>query len=171
MSIKHEKKFQKLVKEVFPYSSFRPFQLDAIKFAFNIFRNRKIGLLSSPCGTGKSVSILTAYFAAKELDDDVGRLLVLTRTRNQLEIYCRELKNIKEHSHVKLVASVFKSKKEMCPYATEEPKLREVSYRDFLYYCKGLKQGMFGKTCKYCERTYSEEDKGIIVVMDARAAG
>ncbi len=155
MSIKHEKKFQKLVKEIFPYSSFRPFQLDAIKFAFNIFRKRKIGLLSSPCGTGKSVSILTAYFAAKELDDAVGRLLVLTRTRNQLEIYCRELKNIKEHSHVKLVASVFKSKKEMCPYAMEEPKLREVSYRDFLYYCKGLKQGMFGKTCKYYEKTYS----------------
>ncbi|MEM4700883.1 MAG: ATP-dependent DNA helicase, partial [Candidatus Bathyarchaeia archaeon] len=26
--------------------------------------------------------------------------------------------------------------------------------RDFLYYCKGLKEGLFGKTCEYYERTY-----------------
>ena len=142
------------MEKIFPYQGFRPFQLDAVKFAFDIFRKRKIGLLSSPCGTGKSVSILTAYFTAKELDDAVGRLLVLTRTRNQLEIYCRELKNIKNHSHVKVVASVFKSKKEMCPYAVEEMKLKDVNYQDFLYYCNGLKEGVFGNTCIYYERTY-----------------
>ena len=47
----------------------------------------------------------------------------------------------------------------MWHYALEETKLRDVSYRDFLYHCKGLKHGMLGNTCKYCERTYSEEDK------------
>ncbi|MEM3700779.1 MAG: ATP-dependent DNA helicase [Candidatus Bathyarchaeia archaeon] len=147
--------FKKLVKEFFPYPNFRPFQLDAIKFNFDVIRNGKIGLLSSPCGTGKSISVLTAFFMAKEWNDSVGRLLALTRTRNQLEIYCRELKSIKEHCHTSFVASVFKSKKEMCPYALEDPKLRDISYRDFLYYCKGLKEGVFGKTCKYYERTYS----------------
>jgi len=147
--------FRKLVKEFFPYPSFRPFQREAVKFAFDMIRNGKIGLLSSPCGTGKSISVLTAFFMAKELDNSVGRLLALTRTRNQLEIYCRELKGIKEHGDVSLVASVFKSKKEMCPYAIEDPKLRDISYRDFLYYCKGLKEGTFGKTCKYYDRTYS----------------
>lgn len=154
MKGKYEENFDKLIEKIFPYPSFRPFQLDAVKFAFDIFRKRKIGLLSSPCGTGKSISILTAYFAAKELDDAVGRLLVLTRTRNQLEIYCRELKSMKGRNNVKVVASVFKSKKEMCPYILEEPKLMNVNYRDFLYYCKGLKEGTFGKTCKYYERTY-----------------
>ncbi|MGQ9744103.1 MAG: ATP-dependent DNA helicase [Candidatus Bathycorpusculaceae bacterium] len=147
--------FESLVKKFFPYSNFRPFQLDAIKFNFDVIRNGKIGLLSSPCGTGKSISVLAAFFMAKEYNDSVGRLLALTRTRNQLEIYCRELKSIKEHCHVSFVASVFKSKKEMCPYAVEDQRLRDVSYRDFLYYCKGLKEGSFGKTCKYYERTYS----------------
>ncbi|MDI6690367.1 MAG: hypothetical protein QME50_00670, partial [Candidatus Bathyarchaeota archaeon] len=147
--------FEKLVKEFFPYQNFRPFQLDAIKFNFDIIRNGKIGLLSSPCGTGKSISVLTAFFMAKEWNNSVGKLLALTRTKNQLEIYCRELKSIKEHCPVSFVASVFKSKKEMCPYAIEDPKLRNISYRDFLYYCKGLKEGAFGKTCKYYERTYS----------------
>ncbi|MGC9346195.1 MAG: helicase C-terminal domain-containing protein, partial [Candidatus Bathyarchaeales archaeon] len=92
---------------------------------------------------------------AKELDDSVGRLLALTRTRNQLEIYCRELKKIKEHSGVGFVASVFKSKKGMCPHVRKDARLREISYRDFLQYCKNLKNGTFGKTCEYYERTYS----------------
>jgi DNA excision repair protein ERCC-2 len=147
--------FQGLVKEFFPYPSFRPFQLNAIKFTFDAIRNGKIGLLSSPCGTGKSVSVLTAFFLARELDNSVGRLLALTRTRNQLEIYCRELSSIKQHCDISFVASVFKSKKEMCPHAAEDTKLRDISYRDFLYYCKGLKKGTFGKTCKYYDRTYS----------------
>jgi len=147
--------FQKMVREFFPYPSFRPFQLNAIKFSFDIIKNEKVGLLSSPCGTGKSISVLTAYFMAKELDNSVGRLLALTRTRNQLEIYCRELKSVKEQCDVSVAASVFKSKKDMCPFAIEDPKLRDVSYRDFLYYCKGLKEGAFGKTCRYYDRTYS----------------
>lgn len=149
-----EKNIQKQVREIFPYPNFRPFQVDAIKFAFNIIKNKKIGLLSSPCGTGKSVSILTAYLTAKKFDGNIGRLLVLTRTRNQLEIYCKELKNIKQHGDIRLVAAVFKSKREMCPYAKEEPKLKEVSYRDFLYYCRGLKEGIFGRACKYYGNSY-----------------
>jgi DNA excision repair protein ERCC-2 len=152
---KTEKHFEGLVKEFFPYSSFRPFQLNAIKFAYEVMRDGKIGLLSSPCGTGKSISVLTAYFAAKELNPSLGRLIALTRTKNQLEIYSRELKNIKEHCGVSFTASIFKSKKEMCPHAFEDPKLRDVSYRDFLYYCKGLKEGAFGKTCEYFEKTYN----------------
>lgn len=158
MEAKEEGKvdFQKLVKEVFPYLHFRPYQINAIKFCFDTIRNGKIGLLSSPCGTGKSVSVLTAYFMAKELDNSVGRLLALTRTRNQLEIYCRELKAIKNHCDVSSVASVFKSKKEMCPQAAEDAKVKNVSYHDFLHYCRALKEGAFGKTCRYYDRTYTE---------------
>ncbi|MEM3705533.1 MAG: helicase C-terminal domain-containing protein [Candidatus Bathyarchaeia archaeon] len=147
--------FEGFVREIFPYPDFRPFQLNAIKFAFNIFKNGKIGLLSSPCGTGKSISVLTAFLMAKSVNDSVGRLLTLTRTKNQLEIYCRELKGIKEKRNISLVASIFKSKKEMCPHALENHKLKDIGYRDFLHYCKGLKSGVFGKTCKFYDRVYS----------------
>jgi len=149
-----EENFESLVKEFFPYQSFRPFQLKAIKFAYQTIKEGKIGLLCSPCGTGKSISVLTAFFAAREQNPTIGRLIALTRTKNQLEIYSRELKNIKDHCGVSFAASIFKSKKEMCPYAFEDPKLKDISYRDFLYYCKGLKEGLFGKTCEYYERTY-----------------
>ena len=151
---KTEDHFQGLVKEFFPYSNFRPFQLNAIKFAYETMRDGKVGLLSSPCGTGKSISVLTAFFAARELNHDLGRLLALTRTKSQLEIYSRELKNIKDYCSVSFSASIFKSKKEMCPHALEDPKIRDVSYRDFLYYCRGLKNGTFGRTCEYFDKTY-----------------
>jgi DNA excision repair protein ERCC-2 len=149
-----QKKAKSGIERFFPYDDFRPYQRDAIDFAFNVIKNRKIGLLSSPCGTGKSISVLTAFFMAKELDDTVGRLFALTRTRNQLEIYCRELKRIKEYSGVNFVASIFKSKREMCPYVRENVRLRNVSYRGFLQYCRNLKDGTFGNTCEYYERTY-----------------
>jgi DNA excision repair protein ERCC-2 len=147
--------FEGLVREFFPYQNFRPFQLNAIKFAFNIFNSGKIGLLSSPCGTGKSISVLTAFLMAKSANNTVGRLLALTRTKNQLEIYCRELKGIKEKCNISLAASVFKSKREMCPHALENHRLKDISYRDFLHYCKGLKSGAFGETCKFYDRTYN----------------
>jgi DNA excision repair protein ERCC-2 len=149
-----QKKAKSGLERFFPYDGFRSFQRDAIDFAFNVIKNRRIGLLSSPCGTGKSISVLTAFFMARELDDSVGRLLALTRTRNQLEIYCRELKRIKEHSGVNFAASVFKSKKGLCPHVRENARLREISYRDFLQYCKNLKDGTFGRTCEYYKRTY-----------------
>ncbi|MEM2939112.1 MAG: ATP-dependent DNA helicase [Candidatus Bathyarchaeia archaeon] len=149
-----KKGFQVLVKDFFPYPSFRPFQIDAVKFAYEIIRNGKIGLLSSPCGTGKSISVLTAFFAARKSIPSIGKLLVLTRTRNQLEIYARELKNIKNYSGVSFTASVFKSKREMCPYTFEDPNIKGISYGDFLHYCKGLKSGLFGGSCAYYDETY-----------------
>ncbi len=155
-ALKTEEELRSLISKFFPYSSFRPFQFEAIKFAYNIIVDGSIGLLSSPCGTGKSISVLTAYFAARETDPAVGRLLVLTRTKNQLEIYSRELKNVKEKGKIEFAASIFKSKKEMCPHALEDPNLKDVSYRDFLQYCKGLKSGFFGSSCKYYDRTYSD---------------
>ncbi|MGB9676081.1 MAG: ATP-dependent DNA helicase [Candidatus Bathyarchaeales archaeon] len=147
--------FEGLVREFFPYPNFRPFQLNAIKFSFNVFNSGKTGLLSSPCGTGKSISVLTAFLMAKSANNSIGRLLTLTRTKNQLEIYCRELKGIKEKCNISLAASVFKGKKEMCPHALENHRLKDISYRDFLHYCKSLKSGTFGETCRFYDRVYN----------------
>lgn len=156
---KNEKaQIEGMIKEFFPYPNFRPSQIEAIKFVYHVFYNAKIGLLSSPCGTGKSISALTAYFTAQKQNPNIGRLIILTRTRNQLDIYSRELKNIKEKCGVEFTASIFKSKREMCPKVSENTKLKEISYRDFLHYCKGLKEGVFGIPCEYFERVYNRRD-------------
>ena len=142
------------LRRFFPYPEFRPHQKKAILFAYSTIISGKIGLLSSPCGTGKSISVLTAYFMAKERNELAGRLLALTRTRSQLEIYCRELKKIKEHSGIGFTVSIFKSKREMCPLIQEERSLREISYRDFLHYCRSLKEGKTGESCDYYRGTF-----------------
>jgi DNA excision repair protein ERCC-2 len=144
---------ERSAKTFFPYHNFRPFQKEAIHFAYNVIENRKIGLLSSPCGTGKSISVLTAFFIAKE-HDSPGKLFALTRTRNQLEIYCRELKKIKEHTGTNFVASMFKSKKEMCPIVKEDSRFKDLTYNDFLNYCRDLKDGVFGHVCEYYSRVF-----------------
>ncbi|MBS7629727.1 ATP-dependent DNA helicase [Candidatus Bathyarchaeota archaeon] len=153
LKTKNADEIHRLIKKYFPYQSFRPFQLKVVRSALDTIRDRRIGLLSSPCGTGKSISVLSAYFAARDLEQSIGRLLILTRTRNQLEIYSRELRNIKKNCDAKFTASIFKSKREMCPYTIEDPKLREIRYRDFLHYCKNMREGRFGGTCKYYDRT------------------
>jgi DNA excision repair protein ERCC-2 len=140
-------------KKYFPYSSYRPFQKKAISFAYNVIKKCKIGLLSSPCGTGKSISVLTAYFVAAE-EAPLGRLFALTRTRSQLEIYCRELKRVKEHSNINFTAAMFKSKKDMCPHVEDNLKLKESNYEDFLRYCNDLKKGVFGYECEYYNKTW-----------------
>ncbi len=142
------------LRRFFPYPEFRPHQKKAILFAYSTLTSGKIGLLSSPCGTGKSVSVLTAYFMAKERNDLAGRLLTLTRTRSQLEIYCRELKRIKEYSGIGFTVSIFKSKREMCPLIQEDRSLRDIGYRDFLHYCRSLKEGKAGESCDYYQETF-----------------
>lgn len=137
----------------FPYPSYRRGQLKAIRFLFETFVNGRIGLLSSPCGTGKSVSVLTAYMATRSLGSGM-RLMVLTRTRNQLEIYCREAKKVAEVSASRLTVAALTSRKFMCPLASSG-ELRKIPYRDFLRYCRTLRTGSTGERCPFYEATYT----------------
>lgn len=139
-------------RKYFPYLSFRPHQLKAIDFMYRVFRDEKIGLLSSPCGTGKSISVITAFLLARD-EGFIDRILILTRTKNQFEIYRREIEEVRKHSKESFIAAMFKSKKEMCPNIGESKALRDIGYRDFLRYCRSLKNGRKGFSCKYYERT------------------
>ncbi len=138
--------------EYFPYPSLRPHQDKAIIFAYEVFRNGLIGLLSSPCGTGKSISILSGYLAAG--GPSIGRLLILTRTKNQSDIYCRELQNLRDKCGVRMITSIFVSRQDMCPLIKER-KLK-TSYRDFLMLCRALRKGLGGEICDYYANTITK---------------
>ena len=140
------------ILKFFPYKEFRPYQKEAILFAYRVISKGVVGLLNSPCGTGKSISVLTAFFMAKN-NHSAGRLFVLTRTRNQLEIFCRELKSIKQYSGRKIIASILTSKHEICPKARDDERLKKLSYRDFIRYCRDLKEGELGGKCEYFSNT------------------
>lgn len=140
------------ILKFFPYKEFRPYQKEAILFVYKVISKGIVGLLNSPCGTGKSISVLTAFFMAKS-NRNAGRLFVLTRTRNQLEIFCRELKGIKQYSGRSFTASILTSKQEICPKARDDDRLRRLSYRDFIRYCKDLKEGGLETKCEYYANT------------------
>lgn len=136
--------------EYFPYPSLRPHQDKAIIFSCEVFKNGLIGLLSSPCGTGKSISVLTGYLAAG--GPSIGRLLILTRTKNQSDAYCRELQTLRDKRGVRMVASIFVNKQEMCPILRE--KQLNISYRDFLVLCRALRRGLGREACESYFNTF-----------------
>jgi len=140
-------------RKYFPYPEFRKYQLKAIEFVFNVFTNGKIGLLSSPCGTGKSVSVLTAYIMAREIEN-IGKLFILTRTRNELEIYAREIQAVADNSRTFLKATLMISRQEMCPLVKEEHAAGRMDYKSFLAYCSRIKKGFKGVSCPYYSKTF-----------------
>ncbi|MGQ9479218.1 MAG: ATP-dependent DNA helicase [Thermoproteota archaeon] len=147
-----QESIERLARRYFPYPEFRERQLEAIGFIFRVLTEGKIGLLSSPCGTGKSISILTAYLMAREVEE-TGKLLILTRTRNELEIYAKEIWMLAEKSLSPLRAVMIISKQEMCPLARGR-RLSRIDYRSFLKYCSHLKNGSSGESCSYYSMVY-----------------
>jgi len=131
--------------EYFPYPSLRPYQDKAIAFSRDVFRDGLIGLLSSPCGTGKSISVLTGYLAAG--GPLIGRLLILTRTKNQSEAFRRELQLLRDKRGVRMITSVFVSRQDMCPIVKR--KGLKTTYRDFLVFCRALRKGLSEELCEY----------------------
>ncbi|MEM3647605.1 MAG: ATP-dependent DNA helicase [Thermoproteota archaeon] len=146
---------EKWARKYFPYSEFRKHQLEAIEFIFRVLTTGRIGLLSSPCGTGKSVSVLTAYLMAREIEE-VGKLFILTRTRNELEIYARELRTIAEKTGVVLRATLMVSRQEMCPIARGRLEVGRMDYRSFLTYCSRIKKNASGSSCAYYARVFRD---------------
>jgi len=146
---------EKWARKYFPYPEFRRHQLEAIGFISRVFATGRIGLLSSPCGTGKSVSVLTAYLMAREVED-IGKLFILTRTRNELEIYAREVKTIAGKSGGGLRATLMISRQEMCPMARGRREVGRMDYRSFLTYCNRLKKNPSGSSCLFYTRVFRD---------------
>jgi len=117
----------------------------------------RIGLINAPCGIGKSIAVLTAYLMARRagLSGLEAKLMVLTRTKAQLEIYVREIRRIRDVLGIWLRAAVFASRQDMCPLRLDVESLAKVSYKDFLRTCKQMRSRT-GALCPYYEGTYGE---------------
>ncbi|RLI08157.1 hypothetical protein DRO32_02715, partial [Candidatus Bathyarchaeota archaeon] len=142
-------------EDYFPYPEFRKYQREVISFAYGVMLGGRIGLVHAPCGIGKSIAVLTAFLMAREagLGDD-AKLMVLTRTKAQLEIYVREVRRLREEKGVVLRAAVFASRQDMCPLRSEREALAKARYKDFLRVCKELRR--MG-SCPYYEETYGRK--------------
>ncbi len=139
------------LRSIFPYETLRRGQLDAIKFISDVFKEGAIGFLHAPTGIGKTIAALTAYFIS--MRNGREKLVVLTRTKSQAQIYIEELERIRQHVKDNLNFSyvVFRSKKDMCLIARKSARIGKLPYTIFLRVCDSLKkQGR----CPYYNNCY-----------------
>lgn len=113
-------------------------QMEFIKDASKAIKNNGIFLGSAPCGIGKSLASLLAVLPQLE----ENKLMITFRTRNQLDIYLKELKGL---SCNLLTVSLF-SKQTMCPMRIGGT----LSYVDFFEECRRLKDNCESLTKPYC---------------------
>ncbi|MEM4699762.1 MAG: ATP-dependent DNA helicase [Candidatus Nezhaarchaeales archaeon] len=77
---------------------------------------------------------------------------MLTRTKNQADIYAREVAKLREVG-VEMSVAIFRNRQEMCARAREDGRLAELSYHDFLRFCAGLRRRAAGRVCEPYEAT------------------
>ncbi|RLI30007.1 hypothetical protein DRO48_03910 [Candidatus Bathyarchaeota archaeon] len=147
------------LERFFPYPSYRLYQQELIRFVYKVFADGSIGIIHAPTGIGKSVSILVGWLAAWQTGNS-GRLLVVTRTKSQLEIYARELRRIKECSGLDFTAAVVKGRQSMCLQKWSQ----NLNYRDFLSVCRRLRRE---GECKYYNAVYDERGRASRAAVSA----
>lgn len=102
----------------FPYQP-RPNQEKAVTHSADVFNGKKIGLLSAGCGVGKTIAVLAGWFTAREKDAS-ARLLILTRTHSQSEVFESELeqirrKNLEDTGSSPVTSTSMVARAHMCP--------------------------------------------------------
>lgn len=142
-----------LPTELFPYNKPRRFQDEFMQVAYTSDRL----LASVPTGIGKSVASLCSFLADRQAKE---KIVVLTRTKSQAEIFLREAKAISDKTGKAFLTVQIKSKLELCPIFRND----DIGYEEFLQLCK-LKQD-----CSY-RRLFKEKQDEIIYLAEALALG
>ena len=79
----------------FPYETVYPEQLRFMQETQKLLNDVGHGLIEMPCGTGKTISILSILVSWKmKHKGDVGNIIYCTRTTNELEKVLQELKRL-----------------------------------------------------------------------------
>ncbi|KAJ9453402.1 TFIIH basal transcription factor complex helicase repD subunit [Diplonema papillatum] len=82
----------------FPYETIYPEQLRFMQELQRLLDQGGHGLIEMPCGTGKTISILSTLVSWKiKNGNDVGKVIYCTRTTNELEKVLVELEKLVKH--------------------------------------------------------------------------
>lgn len=133
--------------EIFPYSSFRPYQRQLIEFIFDTLDKEKICLAYAATGLGKSIAVLTAH-----LLDPRSKLFICTRTKSQAKIYAKELEILRRKIS-DITYTFIRSKQELCAVVSGSKKLQKVPYGVFIKICEALKRT---NRCPYFATSFYE---------------
>jgi DNA excision repair protein ERCC-2 len=142
----------------FPYTP-RPHQEKAVQFAADVFSSRTVGLLAADCGVGKTIAVLSGYFAARA-DDEDSRLIVLTRTHSQSRVFETELEVLRGIMP-SLTATTMLSRVHVCPM---REKMDSESTTGFMRACAAM---IKTNRCAYYHNFYKRsQSNGRHVIRD-----
>ena len=150
----------------FPYAP-RPHQDRAVQFAFDVFGQGTVGLLSADCGIGKTIAVLSGYLAARAEDSDF-RLFILTRTHSQARVFESELRTLNASEQAKasslyLTATSMVSRVHVCPLRSE---IQQSSIAGFTRGCASMiKSGR----CTYYYNMYKRDKSSNTVRLRKQA--
>lgn len=116
----------------FPYTP-RQHQERAVDLAVEAFSSNTVGLLSADCGIGKTIAVLSGYFAARGKDSS-SRLFALTRTHSQSKVFESELEVLRS-MNPSLAATTMVSRIHVCPIRHE---MESLSSTGFMRACAGM---------------------------------
>lgn len=136
---------------LFPYDKPRPFQDELIQ---RIYTADKL-LCNAPTGVGKSISALCGFLADREEDE---KIIILTRTKSQADIFLKETARISRHTGIQYLAVQLRSKQELCPLFKD----KETTYEEFIELCK------LSTECPYRERFF--DSAGALGALAGRMA-
>ena len=136
----------------FPYTP-RPHQDRAILFASRVFGEKTVGLLSADCGVGKTMAVLSGYFSVR-FHDSNSRLLVLTRTHSQSEIFENEIQVLRDNLHLDLIITSMVSRRHVCPMRDS---MTTISTSGFNRSCAEL---VHTGRCTFYHNFYERSDNG-----------
>jgi len=142
---------------LFPYSP-RPSQEKAVGLAANVYSSKTVGLLSADCGVGKTIAVLSGYFAVRS-NDETSRLFALTRTHSQSKVFESELEVLRSVMP-NLTATTMVSRVHVCPIRHQ---MESLSSTGFMRACATMiKTG----SCNHYWGFYKKQSDGRIMIRD-----
>lgn len=143
--------------EMFPYSP-RPHQEKAVGLAAEVYASKTVGLLSADCGVGKTIAVLSGYFAVRS-HDETSRLFALTRTHSQSKVFESELEVLRSVIP-NLRATTMVSRVHVCPIRHQ---MESLSSTGFMRACaKMIKTG----SCNHYWGFYKKQADGRTTIRE-----
>ena len=140
----------------------RPDQLRFIEEASELLAEGGIYVVSAPCGIGKS---LAALVSALPLVEEGKKLIFTYRTRNQIQIYLKELGAIGRRRGREYLQASLVSKQSMCPRFSGD----RISYGALVRACRILRENSKrGKEprCVYYSKILEDQEGAMKLALE-----
>jgi len=140
----------------------RPDQLRFIEEASELLAEGGIYVVSAPCGIGKS---LAALVSALPLVEEGKKLIFTYRTRNQIQIYLKELRAIGRRREREYLQASLVSKQSMCPRFSGD----RISYGALVRACRILRENSKrGKEprCAYYSKILEDQERAMKLALE-----